>query len=298
MCYLHWSWAQIPPGSLILLRESFILNDQNYDKRAENLSKEFANAPIADDMTNTKSVVVVDHIHKEYGTTIAVDDVPFSIAEGEIFGIIGPNWAGKTTTVECISGRRVLGSGPITVFGLSPQNDRKELSKYIGVELHESSLPPRIKIQDVLGLFASFYSNPVDPDYLLESLGISEKRNTVFKQLSGGQKQRLSIALALVGAPKIAVLDGLATGLDPDAQRETWELIENVRDRGVTVILVTHYMDEAERLCDRVALITRGRVVALDTPAALAAQYGGGTLEDAFVKLTHETITENEVGSQ
>ena len=249
-------------------------------------------------MTNTKSVVVVDHIHKEYGTTIAVDDVPFSIAEGEIFGIIGPNWAGKTTTVECISGRRVLGSGPITVFGLSPQNDRKELSKYIGVELHESSLPPRIKIQDVLGLFASFYSNPVDPDYLLESLGISEKRNTVFKQLSGGQKQRLSIALALVGAPKIAVLDGLATGLDPDAQRETWELIENVRDRGVTVILVTHYMDEAERLCDRVALITRGRVVALDTPAALAAQYGGGTLEDAFVKLTHETITENEVGSQ
>jgi ABC-2 type transport system ATP-binding protein len=219
----------------------------------------------------------VDHLHKRYGTTVAVDDVSFSVTEGEIFGIIGPNGAGKTTTVECISGLRIPDSGSTTVYDLSPKNNREELRNYVGVQLQEGLLPSRIKVGEALDLFASFYPNPVDSHDLLESLGMGEKRGALFKQLSGGQKQRLSIALALIGNPKIAILDELTTGLDPDARREVWQLIERIRERGVTVILVTHYMDEAERLCDRVALINRGRIIALDTPAALAARSGGGT---------------------
>ena len=228
-------------------------------------------------MASKPDGVVVDHLRKQYGATVAVDDVSFSVAEGEIFGIIGPNGAGKTTTVECISGLRVPDSGSISVLGHNPKNVRAELHKLVGVQLQESSLPPRMTVWEALDLFASFYSDPLDPEGLLETLGINEKRNTKFKQLSGGQKQRLSIALALVGNPKIAILDELTTGLDPDARRETWGLIEHVRDRGVTVILVTHYMDEAERLCDRVALITRGRLAALDTPSDLGFREGGGT---------------------
>ncbi len=222
-----------------------------------------------------KSIINTSHLCKQYGAIAAVDDVTFSINEGEIFGIIGPNGAGKTTTVECISGLRVPDSGSISIYGLSPKEDRDELRKFVGVQLQESSLPPRIKVLEALNLFASFYSEPLDPRELLKSLGMTEKRNAKFKQLSGGQKQRLSIALALVGNPKIAILDELTTGLDPDARREVWGLIERIRDRGVTVILVTHYMDEAERLCDRVALINHGKLVALDTPAALAASEGG-----------------------
>ena len=242
----------------------------------ENLTKKFGNLNPINKATGQKSVVTVNHLRKQYGTTVAVDDVSFSIAEGEIFGIIGPNGAGKTTAVECISGLRVPDSGSATVYDLNPRDDREELRKRVGVQLQESLLPPRIKVGEALELFASFYPRPLDPNDLLESLGIAQKRNAKFKQLSGGQKQRLSIALALIGNPKIAILDELTTGLDPEARRETWELIERIRDRGVTVILVTHYMDEAERLCDRLALINHGKVVALDTPAALAAREGGG----------------------
>lgn len=225
--------------------------------------------------TIKKSIITVSHLCKRYGAVAAVDDVTFSINEGEIFGIIGPNGAGKTTTVECISGLRVPDSGSISIYGLSPKEDRDKLRKFVGVQLQESSLPPRIKVLEALNLFNSFYSEPLDPRELLKSLGMTEKRNAKFKQLSGGQKQRLSIALALIGNPKIAILDELTTGLDPDARREVWGLIERIRERGVTVILVTHYMDEAERLCDRVALINHGKLVALDTPAALAASEGG-----------------------
>jgi ABC-2 type transport system ATP-binding protein len=242
----------------------------------ENLTKKSGEPNEIAEVTNRKRVVNVDHLHKVYGKIVAVDDVSFSIAEGEIFGIIGPNGAGKTTMVECISGLRVPDSGTVTVYNLNPNDDREELRKLVGVQLQESSLPPRIKVVEALELFASFYPDPVVSNDLLESLGIAQKRNARFKQLSGGQKQRLSIALALIGNPKIAILDELTTGLDPDARRETWTLIERVRDRGVTVILVTHYMDEAERLCDRVALINHGKVIALDTPAALAAREGGG----------------------
>jgi ABC-2 type transport system ATP-binding protein len=222
----------------------------------------------------TSDVITVQHLVKRYGEFVAVNDISFSIRKGEIFGIIGPNGAGKTTTVECISGLRVPDSGSISVFGLSPRKDRNEIRKFVGVQLQESALPPRIKVGEAVGLFASFYSNPLDPDDLLQSLGIRKIKNTFFKKLSGGQKQRVSIALALVGNPKLAILDELTTGLDPEARRETWDLIEGIRERGVTVILVTHFMDEAERLCDRLALINRGMLRALDTPEAIVAQAG------------------------
>ena len=219
--------------------------------------------------------VTVQNLVKKYGRLVAVDDVSLSIHEGEIFGIIGPNGAGKTTTVECISGLRAPDSGSISVYGLSPRKDRNKIREFVGVQLQEAALPPRLKVGEAVRLFASIYSNPLDPDQLLESLGIKQFANSSFKSLSGGQKQRLSIALALVGNPKLAILDELTTGLDPEARREIWSLIERMRDRGVTVILVTHFMDEAERLCDRLALINHGTVMALDTPEAIAATAGG-----------------------
>ncbi len=219
--------------------------------------------------------VSVQHLVKKYGHLLAVNDVSLSIHEGEIFGIIGPNGAGKTTTVECISGLRAPDSGSISVYGLSPLKDRNKIREFVGVQLQESALPPRIKVGEVVRLFASFYPDPLEPDELLESLGIKQIANSVFKNLSGGQKQRVSVALALVGNPRLAILDELTTGLDPEARREIWSLIERMRDRGVTVILVTHFMDEAERLCDRLALINHGTVVTLDTPEAIAAQAGG-----------------------
>jgi ABC-2 type transport system ATP-binding protein len=222
--------------------------------------------------------ITVQHLVKRYGDFVAVNDVSFSIKEGEIFGIIGPNGAGKTTAVECISGLRLPDSGSISIYGLSPQKDRNKIRKFVGIQLQESALPPRLKVGEAVELFASFYSNPLKPDDLLDSLGIKSVKNSIFKKLSGGQKQRLSIALALVGNPKVAILDELTTGLDPEARRETWTLIEGIRDRGVTVILVTHFMDEAERLCDRLALINRGKLAVLDTPEAIAALAGENRL--------------------
>lgn len=205
--------------------------------------------------------------------------------EGEILGIIGPNGAGKTTTVECISGLRTPDSGAITVMGLSPLKDRDRLREYVGVQLQQSMLPPRLRLGEAVHLFASFYPSPLDVDDLLETLGIKGMENASFKSLSGGQRQRLSIALALVGNPKVAILDELTTGLDPEARRETWALIENVRDRGVTVVLVTHYMDEAEKLCDRLALINHGKLVVIDTPEAIAALAGGSNVR--FIPSKH-----------
>lgn len=238
----------------------------------------------------TESAVTVQNIVKRYGNFVAVNDVSFSIKEGEIFGIIGPNGAGKTTTVECISGLRQPDSGSIQLYGLSPQKDRNKIRGFLGVQLQESTLPPRAKVGEAVRLFASFYPNPLNPDDLLDSLGIKNVRNSMFKNLSGGQKQRLSIALALVGKPKIAILDELTTGLDPEARRETWALIEHVRDNGVTVILVTHFMDEAERLCDRLALINHGKLAVLDTPEAIAAMAGGNRVRFVPSKPVNDKI--------
>jgi ABC-2 type transport system ATP-binding protein len=222
------------------------------------------------------SVAAVEHLRKAYGRKTAVADVSLEVHAGEIFGILGPNGAGKTTTVECLAGLRTPDAGTISILGFDPRRDRAAIRARVGVQLQESSFPPRLTVREIVELFASFYPHPANPDELLVALGLIEKADTYFGRLSGGQKQRVSIALALVGNPEIAILDELTTGLDPEARRETWAEIEHIRDRGVTVLLVTHYMDEAERLCDRVALIVGGRVVAVDTPAALAEREGGG----------------------
>ena len=219
--------------------------------------------------------IEVRNLHKRYGDTVAVDDVSFTVEAGEIFGILGPNGAGKTTTVECVTGLRIPDRGSISVLGLDPQRDRTELRQRVGVQLQESRLQERLRVSEAIDLYRSFYRQPADGDALLEMLGLADKRRTLYKNLSGGQKQRLSIALALIGKPTVAVLDELTTGLDPQARRDTWDLVERVRDSGVTIILVTHFMDEAERLCDRLAVIDSGRVVALDTPAGLVSRAGG-----------------------
>jgi ABC-2 type transport system ATP-binding protein len=222
------------------------------------------------------AVIEVQNLHKTYADTVAVDDVSFAVQEGEIFGILGPNGAGKTTTVECIEGLRRPDGGRISVLGLDPQRDRAELTQRLGVQLQDSQLPGRLRVAEALDLYSSFYRTPADWRGLMDVLGLGDKRDTKFGKLSGGQKQRLSIALALVGSPQVAVLDELTTGLDPQARRDTWDLIEGVRDRGVTIVLVSHFMEEAERLCDRVALIDKGRVVVVDTPAALAEKVDAG----------------------
>jgi ABC-2 type transport system ATP-binding protein len=218
------------------------------------------------------AVIEVRQLHKRYGETVAVDDISFAVQEGEIFGILGPNGAGKTTTVECIEGLRNPDRGTVSVLGLDPNKDRAELTQRLGVQLQDSQLPDKLRVDEALDLYSSFYRHPADWRPLVDLLGLKDKSKTRFGKLSGGQKQRLSIALALVGSPQVAILDELTTGLDPAARHETWDLIEGVRDRGVTIVLVTHFMEEAERLCDRVALIDSGRVVAIDTPANLAEE--------------------------
>ncbi len=221
-------------------------------------------------------IIEVTHLAKRYGEHVAVRDVSFSVAEGEIFGIVGRNGAGKTTTVECVAGLRQPDSGTIIVDGLDPREDRAELTRRLGVQLQSSALPDRITVREAVHMFASFHGHRVSADALIEQVGLGEKRDARYGRLSGGQKQRLSIALALVGAPRVAILDELTTGLDPQARRDTWELIEHIRDQGITVVLVTHFMEEAERLCDRVALIHGGVVAALDTPAGLIRRAGVG----------------------
>jgi ABC-2 type transport system ATP-binding protein len=218
------------------------------------------------------NVVEVKELTKQYGSQRAVDGVSFAVEEGEIFGILGPNGAGKTTTVESIAGLRQPDGGTIRVLGLDPQQDRARLQPLVGVQLQESALPERMTASEAVELFASFYANTEDPRRLIDDLGLAEKRDTQYRNLSGGQKQRLSIALALVGKPKVAILDELTTGLDPQARRETWRLIESIRERGVTVLLVTHFMEEAERLADRVAIVDSGRIVAIDTPAGIISR--------------------------
>src|SRR3954462_5574097 len=217
------------------------------------------------------AVIEVQNLHKSYGDTVAVDDVSFTVEEGEIFGILGPNGAGKTTTVECVEGLRRPDRGEISVLGLDPQRDRGELTQELGVQLQDGELPARLKVGEALALYSSFYRAPADWRELMDALGLASKSSTRYGKLSGGQKQRLSIALALIGNPRVAVLDELTTGLDPQARRDTWQLIEDVRARGVTILLVTHFMEEAERLCDRVALIDSGRGVALDSPAGIVS---------------------------
>ncbi|MFI6374744.1 ATP-binding cassette domain-containing protein [Streptomyces sp. NPDC050546] len=224
------------------------------------------------------SVIEVTDLRKAYAGRPAVDGVSFAVEEGEIFGILGPNGAGKTTTVECVEGLRVPDSGRVRVTGLDPVADHERVAQVLGAQLQESRLQPKLTVREALELYAAFYPRPVDWRPLAERLGLEEKLTTRFAKLSGGQKQRLFIALALIGDPRVVVLDELTTGLDPRARRDTWQLIEDIRANGVTVLLVTHFMEEAQRLCDRIAVIDKGRVAALDTPAGLIRRSAGATV--------------------
>ena len=212
------------------------------------------------------AVIDVAHLAKRYGSTVALADVTFTVAEGEIFGLLGPNGAGKTTTVESIVGLRVPDSGTIRMLGLDPRADGAVLRETVGVQLQESALPPKLRVSEAVSLYTSFYRRPADAQALVESLGLSAKQHAYYRDLSGGQKQRLSIVLALIGSPTIAVLDELTTGLDPQARRAIWDLVRDIRERGKTVFLTTHLMEEAERLCDRVAIIDEGQIIEIGTP--------------------------------
>ncbi|MEV4673866.1 MULTISPECIES: ABC transporter ATP-binding protein [Actinomadura] len=223
-------------------------------------------------------IIEVNGLRKVYGGRPVVDDVTFAVEEGEIFGILGPNGAGKTTTVECLEGLREPDAGAVRVAGLDPRTERGELTRILGVQLQESELQEKLTVREALELYSAFYPDPADWRELAERLGITGKLASRFGKLSGGQKQRLFIALALIGRPRIVVLDELTTGLDPRARRDTWQLIEDVRGSGVTVLLVTHFMEEAQRLCDRIAVFKQGRLAALDTPAGLIRRSAGGTV--------------------
>jgi ABC-2 type transport system ATP-binding protein len=221
------------------------------------------------------AIIEVNDLVKRYGDRTAVDGVSFTVEPGEIFGILGPNGAGKTTTVECVEGLREPDGGSIRVCGMDPRRDSKELKQRLGAQLQESHLQDKLKVREAMELYSSFYRSPADWRQLVEILGLGDKLDSQFRRLSGGQKQRLSIALALIGNPEVAVLDELTTGLDPQARRDVWDLIETIRDRGVTIVLVTHFMEEAERLCDRLALINAGKLIALDSPAGLVSSVDG-----------------------
>ncbi len=220
------------------------------------------------------AVVSVVGLRKAYGSTLAVDGVSFEVGEGEILGIVGPNGAGKTTTVECLEGLRAPDSGAVRVLGLDPQTQGVDLRERIGAQLQESALPARLRVGEAMELFASFYARPLSTRTLLDELGLADRVRVGWGALSGGQRQRLAIALALVGDPDLVFFDELTSGLDPQARRATWDLVRDVRDRGKTVVLTTHFMEEAERLCDRVMIVDHGRVVALDAPAELVRSLG------------------------
>ena len=238
-----------------------------------------------------RAVVEVSAFRKTYGSTIAVDEVSFEVRDGEIFGLIGPNGAGKTTTMECVEGLRTPDRGTISVLGLDPFRDVYTLQQRIGVQLQQAQLQKRIKVREAVHLWTSLYRKPAAVgDRLLEQLGLAEKRNAWFMNLSGGQKQRLFIVLALVNDPDLVFLDELTTGLDPQARRAIWDLVRGIRDRGKTVFLTTHLMEEAERLCDRVAIIEHGRIVDIDTPERLVARH----CPERTVLLTTEDSTADQ----
>lgn len=222
------------------------------------------------------AIIEVNGLSKRYGGRTALDEVSFSVEEGEIFGILGPNGAGKTTAVECLEGLRRPDGGTARVAGLDPWADGRRLHELIGVQLQQTGLPGSIRVREALELYASFYASPRDPGELIAQWGLEDERDARVRKLSGGQAQRLYIALALVGAPRVAFLDELTTGLDPHARRATWELIRRIRDEGVTVVLISHFMDEAEELCDRLAVFDAGRIVATGTPGRLIEETTGG----------------------
>ncbi|MBI3819710.1 MAG: ABC transporter ATP-binding protein [Planctomycetes bacterium] len=232
-----------------------------------------------------ETVLEVRNLQKSYGATEAVRGVSFELRRGEIFGMVGPNGAGKTTAIECLEGLRRPTSGDVRVLGLDPQTAGPALLERLGLQLQQSAIPDRMKVWEALDLFASFYEKSTDWRALAESLGLAEKFNAYFKNLSGGQKQRVFIALALIHDPEVVFLDEISTGLDPQARRAIWDLIFKIREQGKSVFLTTHFMDEAQTLCDRVAIMDHGRIIALDSPNALIQQNRGG--ERVELELEH-----------
>jgi len=239
-----------------------------------------------------RPVIEVSGIRKTYGSTVAVSDVSFEVAEGEIFGLIGPNGAGKTTTMECVEGVRRPDRGKISILGLDPVRDVYQIQNRIGVQLQQAQLQKRIKVWEAVDLWASLYTKTVDAERLMEQLGLSAKRNAWFMTLSGGQKQRLFIALALINDPEVVFLDELTTGLDPQARRAIWELVRGIRDRGKTVFMTTHLMEEAERLCDSVAIIEHGKIIEIGTPADLVGRH---CPERTVLLATGDTLAEEQL---
>jgi ABC-2 type transport system ATP-binding protein len=228
------------------------------------------------------AAIQVTGFQKNYGSYAAVKGISFSVFRGEIFGLVGPNGAGKTTAIECLEGLRHPDGGTIRVLGLDPWESRRELHARIGVQLQESAIAQQIKVREALDLYRSFYARTLDPDILMEQLGLEPLRDTRFQHLSGGQKQRLFIALALIHDPELLLLDELTTGLDPQGRRMIWERIQDINRQGKTIVLTTHSMEEAERLCDRVLILDRGEILALDRPEILIS----GLSADHVVKIT------------
>ena len=241
-------------------------------------------------MSASHRAVCVAGMRKTYGATVAVDEVSFDVHEGEIFGLIGPNGAGKTTTMECVEGLRQPDRGSITVLGLDPFRDAYRLQERIGVQLQQAHLQKRIKVWEAAHLWATLYRKPAaDADRLLDQLGLADKRDAWFMTLSGGQQQRLFIALALINDPELVFLDELTTGLDPQARRAIWDLVRGIRARGKTVFMTTHLMEEAERLCDRVAIIEHGRIIDVDVPQRLVDRH---CPERTVVLVTEDPLAE------
>jgi ABC-2 type transport system ATP-binding protein len=250
-------------------------------------------------------IITVHELRKRYGSLTAVDGVSFEVAGGEVFGILGPNGAGKTTTLEMIEGMRSIDEGSATIDGVDVRQDPREVKRRIGIQLQASAFFDELNLRELLHLFGRLYERDADADALLADVELTEKAGATVKTLSGGQKQRFSIAAALVNDPRVLFLDEPTTGLDPQARRHLWELVRRLRDRGHTVVLTTHYMEEAEELCDRVAIMDRGRIVALDTPQHLidALVERGfhkerverlANLEDVFIDLTGHDLREDE----
>ncbi|BCJ62156.1 ABC transporter ATP-binding protein [Micromonospora endophytica] len=241
-------------------------------------------------MSSSEPAILAENLAKSYRRTQAVVDVSLRVDTGETMGILGTNGAGKTTTVEMIAGLRGPDRGRVRVLGLDPRRDRARLRQVLGVQLQDAYLHHNLRVTELLDLYRSFYPAPGSTAELLDLVELTDQRRTIFEQLSGGQKQRLSIALALAGRPRVVILDELTTGLDPAARRRMWGTIEQLKADGVTILLVSHAMEEVERLCDRVAVIDAGRILALDTPTGLVARVGTESLDDAFVALTGKDL--------